>query len=1119
MLASVRRLTEGFAAADKILTTFGASSVNAGAGLNAIQQNAAKARASLIDILDAADKAGGGLSNLEAKSTSAAASFARNWINAADQVKQSFKTLAPPGAQTVPGDKSAFGTAPPSRPPLAPPGIGPSSPLPPGPPSRSPLTPPGVQAVPAGQSAYGTPQAMASGTLAPPSAIADPARVRKDKEDEDRIKQLSEFARQHAHDRQQEENLRRQNERQSNQENRQAQQQRDREERQLAQQQAREARQVAQQRRQAEQQLAQEQIQAARRAQFAWMNFGHNLLNLAGQATQRMAGLASNLIPGVGNIIAGAKQGGFTGWTTGAAAGAAAGSPFGPVGIGVGTTIGALAGGKIGMDMGGQLEAGIQGATMAVNLLESALQRAWNMAKEFAVSVVTIGMEFQKTLTAFNVFTGSLSEGKKLFADMQEMAITTPYNLRQMTDISQTLLAMGVPSDNLVKTMSQLGDVAAGDADRFRRLALAFGEVQAEGRLTGQRLRQFAAAGVGVKDIAASLGVPENRIRSMMRGEGGHASMGISSQEVVKLFDDLTAAGGRFFQMSLQQSNTLAGQWSNLTDKMEILKGKLGTALFEKTGVARGIGMVGQKIGETFLVQEGEGKGEIKPEILERISKLVPIVQAAFTGLFQAVQQGWTVAAATLEKFFGKLDSSPESLERIRSKVLQVTSSVIRGIALIAQALISLVSYAIDKFVVPMLDKLPTIMGFIGVGGKKSPGESTSWRESITGISEKGTQAGEIMRDEIKGMIGGLRSGLDDAGNNIIEALNKIARRLTGEAEPGKALGQPLTIPGDILLDPSKDPARVLNRMMGRPEETERKHDIEKMLDIVTPKMISSYGKIIPWMGQGPSTRQHTTRRQLEEEYRKDPGSLFERFDQVTGGEAPPTLAPATLPAIISQQAIEKTRGALGTLFGGGGITIPNDNRIPEWMRGKDVGISGIVKAVSQFVSPVKPLPGRSPEAVETVQEMQKNLREGLSPLDKFAKTSREITEFYDVERAKEDRPGFMGPKVAGMQEAQFQAMAFQTGIADKFRGVVDPLKNLPAAAGIGSREAADIIAESSIDSTINIEDLLGVANKEAEERKAELVKISNYLNEHGGTLKGILDKTQPPALGAIGGN
>lgn len=62
-----------------------------------------------------------------------------------------------------------------------------------------------------------------------------------------------------------------------------------------------------------------------------------------------------------------------------------------------------------------------------------------------------------------------------------------------------------------------MGDVAAGLSVPMDRLALAYGQVLAKGRLQGGELRQFTEAGVPiVAELAKNLGVAQSAIADMV---------------------------------------------------------------------------------------------------------------------------------------------------------------------------------------------------------------------------------------------------------------------------------------------------------------------------------------------------------------------------------------------------------------------------------------------------------------------------------------------------------------------------------------------------------------------------------------------------------------------------
>lgn len=90
--------------------------------------------------------------------------------------------------------------------------------------------------------------------------------------------------------------------------------------------------------------------------------------------------------------------------------------------------------------------------------------------------------------------------------------------------------------------MKMLGDISLGNGERLQSLSLAFGQVQASGRLMGGDLLQMVNAGFNpLEAIAKRTG--ETMIAVKERMSAG----GVSVNEVEQAMKDATSEGGRFF--------------------------------------------------------------------------------------------------------------------------------------------------------------------------------------------------------------------------------------------------------------------------------------------------------------------------------------------------------------------------------------------------------------------------------------------------------------------------------------------------------------------------------------------------------------------------------------------
>lgn len=69
--------------------------------------------------------------------------------------------------------------------------------------------------------------------------------------------------------------------------------------------------------------------------------------------------------------------------------------------------------------------------------------------------------------------------------DLSDFAKKTPFELTGIRQNAKQLLAMGISSEDLIPTLKALGDVSAGLSVPLDRLALAYGQVMAKGKLQG----------------------------------------------------------------------------------------------------------------------------------------------------------------------------------------------------------------------------------------------------------------------------------------------------------------------------------------------------------------------------------------------------------------------------------------------------------------------------------------------------------------------------------------------------------------------------------------------------------------------------------------------------------
>lgn len=238
-------------------------------------------------------------------------------------------------------------------------------------------------------------------------------------------------------------------------------------------------------------------------------------------------------------------------------------------------------------------------------------------AQQFADSIIKTGGDIVQQHVALRSILGDVEKADQLFSQTQQLALQSPFTFQELNRDVKQLTAFGVDTDRLYDTTKRLADVASGLGVSFERLGLAYGQVKARSWLDGKELRQFAYAGLPmlqkIADLYNQTGKNGKRdyttsdIRDMI------TKRQVSFEDVDKVFQRLTDAGGQFYNMQFVLSNTLLGRWNKLQDAWTIMLGKFADG--------------GNIIGKTFM-----GAINLTTELVQNIDKLGPVLAAAFSG-------------------------------------------------------------------------------------------------------------------------------------------------------------------------------------------------------------------------------------------------------------------------------------------------------------------------------------------------------------------------------------------------------------------------------------------------------------------------------------------------------
>lgn len=313
---------------------------------------------------------------------------------------------------------------------------------------------------------------------------------------------------------------------------------------------------------------------------------------------------------------------------SGASMGASAGMMVaGPTGAAIGTAAGAL----IGVVSGG-IEAATQQFESRDEAFKSYVQDRYNAVQERRNEELSGGSSIagqrEMDQMAFTTLFGNADTAQNYLEQVRVMGAETPFQYEDLTQISRTLTAFGYSVDELIPTMTALGDAGSANGmttDAINEMAQALGYMRSSNLVYREQLGIFQRRGVDAAGaVAEAKGMSIDEVYSAItRGDLG----GVEISEILTKYMEETYQGA----MDIQ-SKTFEGLASTLEDANAELQNAMGEGYNEgkKIGMSDQIdwleGEAGQKMME---MNEQLGRFKADAENLQQ-----DIYQDVFNGMF-----------------------------------------------------------------------------------------------------------------------------------------------------------------------------------------------------------------------------------------------------------------------------------------------------------------------------------------------------------------------------------------------------------------------------------------------------------------------------------------------------
>lgn len=218
------------------------------------------------------------------------------------------------------------------------------------------------------------------------------------------------------------------------------------------------------------------------------------------------------------------------------------------------------------------------------SIKKSAVDVGKKMSSHISLPLVAIGTaalvqsaKFENLDIAFETLIGNADKAKKVLNELVQFTATTPFQMDAVANAGRQLLAFGVDANDLTGVLRQLGDLAAGTGKPLEEFSLIFGKIKAKGKVTGEELLQLAEKGIALQTILAKKhGVSQQQIVDAV-------SKGQVTFDVFKgALDDMTKKGGKFFNLTKEQSKSLGGLFSTLKDAIVLTLKSIGDVMVKQ---------------------------------------------------------------------------------------------------------------------------------------------------------------------------------------------------------------------------------------------------------------------------------------------------------------------------------------------------------------------------------------------------------------------------------------------------------------------------------------------------------------------------------------------------------
>lgn len=290
------------------------------------------------------------------------------------------------------------------------------------------------------------------------------------------------------------------------------------------------------------------------------------------------------------------------------------------------------------------------------------------------VYAVKAGGELENVRVAMTNLLGSAEKAESFIKELQNFAASTPFEFNDVTKASQKFLAFGFTAEQIIPTLTAVGDAAAGvgaGQDGVDRLTLALGQIAAKGKLASEEMMQLTELGIPAwQMLAEKLGTDVAGAQDMVTKRMVDSKMALDA-----------LVGGmenNYGGMMEQQSGTILGTWSNLMDGLGQTASQAGLQIAEALDLTTVFSSMGDWLSD-FAAAIGESgiSGAIASCVPPEAQLAVVAFGTALTAVaIPAIYAAGAAAVAMMAPFVAAIGAAVAAFAPLIAAITAVTTAL-----------------------------------------------------------------------------------------------------------------------------------------------------------------------------------------------------------------------------------------------------------------------------------------------------------------------------------------------------------------------------------------------------------------------------------------------------------